>query len=109
MNARAFALSKRTTITPRGLSIEDAAAYVGLTIKAYREAVRRKLYPGPMCDPRTGRATNRYDLRAIDLAMDRMSGIEADGVSRQSAYEKWLAENDQGGHSLREVRPEAFG
>jgi hypothetical protein len=61
-----------------------------------------------MCDPATGRATNRYDLRAIDLAMDRMSGIELHGVSRQSAYEKWDAENDQGKLPARKGCPKAF-
>ena len=53
-------------------------------------------YPGPMCNPATGEATNRYDLHAIDLAMDRMSGIEADGISRQSAYEKWKTSLNEG-------------
>jgi hypothetical protein len=88
-------VSKISLVRPRGVSIETVAAYVGLTVKGYRDAVRRKIYPGPMADPDTGKATNRYDLKAIDLAMDRMSGIEPDGVSRQSAYENWVAEDDQ--------------
>ncbi len=88
------------------MSIDDAATHAGLTVKGYKAAVRRKLYPGPMCDPVTGAATNRYDLRAIDLAMDRMSGIVPDGVSgkpaqEQSAFEKWKASFNESGTETR--------
>jgi hypothetical protein len=102
-------VSKRNEIRPRGVPIEVAAAYVGLSVKRYREAVRRNLYPGPLVDPKTGVATNRYDLKAIDLVMDRMSGIEADGVSRQSAWESWIAENDKGQLSPRLGSSDAHG
>ncbi len=92
------ALLKHKKIEPRGVSIEDAAAYAGLTVRGYKNCVQRKLFPGPMVDPATGRATNRYDLRAIDLAMDRMSGIEPDVVSRKpSPFEEWEASLNEGG------------
>ncbi len=79
---------------PRGLTIDKAAAYVGLTTQGYRSAVRKGIYPGPMRDPITGKGTGRYDLRAIDVAMDRLSGFKP---KRQGSnpYDLWKASLDE--------------
>jgi hypothetical protein len=54
----------------RGLSIDEAAAYAGCrTVSAFRDWIRRGLMPGPLP------GTQRYDRKAIDAALDRMSGI----------------------------------
>jgi hypothetical protein len=69
--------------TPRGLTIEEAAAYAGCkTVAAYRDWVRRGIMPKPMP------GTHRYDRKAIDVALDRASGLSAT-VTEVSEYESW--------------------
>lgn len=73
---------------PRGLSAAAAAEYVGCeTVAAFRSWVRRGIMPGPIP------GTHRYDKRAIDLALDRLSQI-ASHSSVLSAYGNWKQQNE---------------
>jgi hypothetical protein len=56
-------------LTPRGLTREAAAAYVGLSPAAFDKARLENKYPGPTLPG------GRYDLVLLELAMDRLSGI----------------------------------
>ena len=71
------------SIEPRGLAREDAAAYCGLTPEGLDEWVRRGIVPGPIP------GTQRWDRRAIDLALDRASGIQSASDARASLYDEW--------------------
>lgn len=64
-------LHVRKGITPRGLTREDAAAYCGVTPWTFDEWRRNELVPGPMP------GTKRWDRKALDLALDRLSNIAA--------------------------------
>jgi hypothetical protein len=71
-------------LNPRLLTIKEAASYVGLTVTSYRAAVRRGLFPRPV------KGSKRYDLKAINHALDLLSGLERDGPPKQlSPYEAW--------------------
>jgi hypothetical protein len=82
---------------PRCVTIEDAARYVGLTPAGYRAAAARGVFPGPIP------GTNRYDIKAIDAAIDRLSGMESvPPEDEPSAYDKWKARRNE---SRSEARP----
>jgi hypothetical protein len=73
----------KSSIEPRGLTLEDATAYAGCrTVSAFKDWVRRGIMPGPIP------GTHRYDRKAIDSALDRMSGLTPT-VSEQSSYGAW--------------------
>lgn len=70
-------------IEPRGLSVEDAARYAGCeTVSTFRDWVRRGIMPRPIP------GTHRYDRRAIDAALDRISGL-SNTAPEDSPYEAW--------------------
>src|ERR1700730_11140938 len=56
-------------IGPRLLTREQAAAYCGLSASGFSEWVRSGKLPGPI------RGSTRWDLKAIDAALDSLSGI----------------------------------
>lgn len=60
-------------IQPRGLSLEEAAAYVGLSPGAFLKAVAAKLYPDHL--PCHGER-RIWDRLALDHAMNRLSGLD---------------------------------
>ena len=60
-------------MTARCFSREDAAAYCGLTPDGFDDWRRRKLIPGPI------QGTRRWDRKALDLALDKASGIQSEG------------------------------
>jgi hypothetical protein len=69
----------------RVLTTAEAAAYAGCrTVAAFRDWVRRGIMPGPIP------GTHRYDRKAIDAALDRMSGL-APTMQDQTAYGAWKA------------------
>jgi hypothetical protein len=51
-------------------------------VSAFRAWVRKGIMPGPIP------GTHRYDRKAIDSALDRMSGMSPT-VSEQTAYGAW--------------------
>jgi hypothetical protein len=68
---------------PRCLTVEAAAAYAGCkTVSSFRDWVRKGLMPPPLP------GTHRYDRKAIDAALDRLSGLSAT-VTEVSEYEAW--------------------
>jgi hypothetical protein len=72
----------RAVIAPRCLAREEAAAYCGLSPEGFDEWVKRGIVPGPLP------GTQRWDRRAIDLALDRASGI---ATISGSAFDEWKA------------------
>lgn len=72
------------SLPPRGLSREQAAAYCGCeSLSAFDDWVRRKLVPGPM------KGTHRWDRKALDAALDRLSGLGKDEADM--SFEEWAA------------------
>jgi predicted DNA-binding transcriptional regulator AlpA len=69
-------------IAPRLLTREQAAAYCGLSVNGFSEWVKSGRLPGPI--PRTA----RWDLKAIDIALDSASGIPH---TAQSPLDEWIA------------------
>lgn len=63
---------------PRGLSKEAAAEYCGLSLAGFADWVAKKRLPGPIP------GTKRWDRKAIDLALDRASGLQS-----LSPFEEW--------------------
>ncbi len=64
-------MSRTATIEPRGMTKEQAAAYAGCeSLSAFSDWIRRGILPGPIP------GTHRWDRKAIDLALDRASGLQ---------------------------------
>ena len=82
-------------ITPRGMSKKDAATYAGCeTLSSFNDWVRRRIMPGPIP------GTQKWDRKAIDAALDRLSGLEP--TIAPSAYDQWKA----GQHADQPERPQ---
>jgi len=63
-------MSLNMSLAPRGLTVENAAAYAGCrTVSAFRDRVRRGILPGPIP------GTHSWDRKAIDAALDKASGL----------------------------------
>lgn len=70
-------------LPPRGLTREQAAEYVGCeTVVAFSDWVRRGLVPGPM------KGTHRWDRKALDAALDHLSGLRDDA---DLSIDEWVA------------------
>jgi hypothetical protein len=72
----------------RGLTKQEAAEYCGCnTLAAFDQWRAKGIVPPPIP------GTNRWDRKALDLALDRASGLPSDGGSavEASAYKKWRA------------------
>jgi predicted DNA-binding transcriptional regulator AlpA len=56
---------------PRGIPLEQAAEYCGLTLAKFQARVKAGMLPRPLPfgQPR------RWDLAALDRALDRLSGL----------------------------------
>jgi hypothetical protein len=65
----------------RCLSRAAAAHYCGVSKSGFDEWVRRGIVPGP--------GTQRWDRKAIDLALDRASGIET--IKDRTLFDEWKA------------------
>jgi hypothetical protein len=73
-------------IEPRGMSREQAAAYAGCeTLSAFNGWVRRGIMPGPIP------GTRKWDRKAIDVALDRMSSLDSTIRRQRSPYDEWKA------------------
>jgi hypothetical protein len=68
---------------PRLISRSVAAAYCGLSVGTFSNWVRSGKLPPPL----TG--TTRWDLKAIDLALDTMSGLQPQ--QEATALDEWRA------------------
>jgi len=73
-------------IEPRGMSKEQAAAYAGCeTLSAFNDWIRRGIMPGPIP------GTHKWDRKAIDAALDRLSGLQPKIEAQLSPYDAWKA------------------
>jgi len=71
------------SLPPRGLTKEQAAAYCGCeSVEAFNDWVRRGLVPKSM------NGTHRWDRKALDRALDRLSGL---GNDLELSFEEWAA------------------
>jgi len=68
----------------RGLTLEQAAALVGLSKSGYNKRKRTGDYPGPTLPGK------RYDRHLLEAAMDRMSGIRNEGEA-STPLDDWRA------------------
>lgn len=73
-----------TSELKRGLSINEAANYCGITSSAYRNWMDRGLVPRPWAQ------TRRVDRVALDEALDKMSGRITDDENNAD-FEHWEA------------------
>jgi hypothetical protein len=77
---------KSRVIEPRGMSKEQAAAYAGCeSLSAFNDWVRRGIMPRPIP------GTRKWDRKAIDAALDRMSGLDSKIRPQLSPYDEWKA------------------
>ena len=75
-------------IPKRGLTAEQAAEYCGCeTVDAFLTWVKRRIVPGPIP------GTHRWDRKAIDAALDHLSGLTKDAGS---SFEDWARRNARG-------------
>ena len=68
--------------SPRLLERPDAAKYCGLSPDGFSAWVREGRLPGPI------EGTKRWDRRAIDAALDRLSGLAGAGAEA-SPLDSW--------------------
>ena len=71
----------RSVFEPRLLTRQQAAERCGLTESGFSTWVVRKLVPGPLP------GTRRWDAKALDQAIDRLSGLDPE--RELTPYEKW--------------------
>ena len=89
-------------IVPRLLTRQEAAAYCRCeSLSAFSDWVRRGILPGPIP------GTHKWDKKAIDSTLDRLSGLEP--TIEPSPFDQWKAEQDaradQGhSHHVQETR-----
>jgi len=85
---------------PRALSRAQAAAYCGCSLTSFNDWVRRGIVPGPIP------GTNRWDRKAIDVALDRASGLT---FSIGDPFDEWKARRDARTSQGRALRQDALG
>lgn len=74
-------------LTPRGLSKDDAAQYAGCeSLSAFSDWIRRGIMPGPIP------GTHKWDRKAIDAALDRLSRLEP--TIAPDPFDQWKAAQD---------------
>jgi hypothetical protein len=77
------------SLPPRGLSREEAAAYAGCeSLSTFSDWIRRGIMPDPIP------GTHKWDRKAIDAALDRLSGLQP--TITPSPFDQWKAEQDAG-------------
>lgn len=85
-------------IESRGMSKEQAAAYAGCeTLSAFNDWIRRGIMPGPIP------GTHKWDKKAIDAALDQLSGLQPKIETQLSPYDAWKASQNASaaeGHQL---------
>ena len=70
--------------TPRLAKEKATATGIGFDLATFREWVASGLLPGPI------EGTDLFDMKAMDAALDRLSGIGALG----NALDAWRAKNN---------------
>ena len=73
-------------VEPRGISKEQAAAYAGCeTLSAFNDWIDGDSCLGPIP------GTRKWDRKAIDAALDRLSGLQLKIEAQLSPYDAWKA------------------
>jgi hypothetical protein len=73
-------------IEPRGMSKKQAAAYAGCeSLSVFNDWVRRGIMPKPIL------GTRKWARKAIDAALDRISGLQPTIRPQRSPYDEWKA------------------
>jgi hypothetical protein len=73
-------------IEPRVMTKEEAASYVGCkSSSSFNDWIRRGIMPGPIP------GTHKWDKKAIDAALDRLSGLRSRIDTQLSPYDEWKA------------------
>ena len=67
----------------RLISLNEAAHYCGVSSSGYRAAVYKGRFPGPLPGGR------KIDKRALDAALDRLSGMITAPEEKLSPYDEW--------------------
>ena len=75
-------------LKPRLVSRAEAALYCGLKPSRFSDLVRNGTMPPAIP------GTNKWDIRAIDQRLDKLSGIQPE--KQQSALERWKAQQNAG-------------
>lgn len=79
-------------MSPRCLNKAAAAEYCGCTPEAFEKRIQRGLLPRAMP------GTRSWDTKALDAALDKLSGIApsiaVDGDDADTALQGWLAEHE---------------
>jgi len=65
-------LRQRTLPSNRGLSRKQSAVYLGLSAKTFSQSVKNGHLPPPRLIPTAGGAVERWDLKELDDAFDRL-------------------------------------
>ena len=78
---------------PRLLTKQQAADYCGVTVATFDAYRRRGIVPPPVAN------TRRWDRRAIDARLDKLSGLN----TKSSALDDWLAERQRHAHGRTET------
>jgi hypothetical protein len=72
------------SLAPRLLPKKKAAAYCSLSPSGFDDWRRKGLLPDPIP------GTNRWDIRALDAALDRLSGLQQPvAATTINAYDDW--------------------
>lgn len=74
---------------PRCISINEAAAYCGLTPGGFRAWVARGTLPPALP------GTRRWDRHAIDAALDRISGLSKHPLEEENDLDRWMREHGE--------------
>lgn len=80
-----------TTLTPRLMSGSEAAAYCGITLATLSKWVTQGRLPPPLPGSR------RWDRKALDLALDKLSGIQAPPMvsdGQEITLAEWKVQNE---------------
>ncbi len=72
----------------RLLSKQEAADYCGLSLSGFQSWIDRGIMP-PALKTATENTT-RWDKKAIDQAIDRMSGLKPEAANNDSPLDDWL-------------------
>lgn len=83
----------------RLLTITQAAEHCGMKPSGFRAAVKRGVFPGPVTGLR------RYDKLALDMVLNKLSGIEDDTPDEYEIYKRGM--EDEGGSGTRQHGHEA--
>ena len=78
-----------TSSEPRLISGSTAAAYCGVTPATFSKWVATGIMPRPIV------GTRRWDRRAIDRMLDKLSGITSP-VTDEDPFEAWKREQEAG-------------